>query len=257
MNLKEAKVLMFDLDGTIVQNGRFIDSLAIDTLTRLKERGYKLCVNSGRPHFLNLKVLDPYGIEFIDVKKDEYELISYLDKDIIKEVSETFIDEPIAISILTPKLVYMNKLIDKDFIERYKKSRQLDVEIVDFNTLDMTAPKLLGMIDKDGYLSIREKIKTINSDKYDLFFSNTHLLEIVPKDISKGKACSILKERLKLSKNDIISFGDEENDIPMFKESIGVAMGNANDHVKQYAQYETADVTEDGIYYFFKKYDFI
>lgn len=270
MNLKEAKVLMFDLDGTIIQNGCFVDNLVIKTLTILKEKGYKLCVNSGRPHFLTLKVLDLYditglfdyifgcnGAEFIDVKKDEYELISYLDKDIIKEVSETFIDEPIAISILTPKLVYMNKLIDKDFIERYKKSRQLDVEIVDFSTLDMTTPKLLGMIDKDGYLSIQEKIKMINSDKYDLFFSNTHLLEIVPKDISKGKACSILKEKLKLNKNDIISFGDEENDIPMFKESIGVAMGNANDHVKKYAQYETDDVAEEGIYYFFKKYGFI
>ena len=108
MNLKEAKVLMFDLDGTIIQNGCFVDNLVIETLTILKEKGYKLCVNSGRPHFLTLKVLDLYditglfdyifgcnGAEFIDVKKDEYELISYLDKDIIKGKNILIVDDVI------------------------------------------------------------------------------------------------------------------------------------------------------------------
>ena len=45
-----------------------------------------------------------------------------------------------------------------------------------------------------------------------------------------------------------IAFGDAENDMDMLAfVGIGVAMGNAQEHVKDIADYVTADVDDDGI----------
>ena len=45
-----------------------------------------------------------------------------------------------------------------------------------------------------------------------------------------------------------MAFGDGGNDIPMLRHvGIGVAMGNAENDVKQVADYVTASVDEDGI----------
>ena len=49
--------------------------------------------------------------------------------------------------------------------------------------------------------------------------------------------------------NECMAFGDGGNDIAMLQHAgIGVAMGNAEDDVKQYADYITDSVDEDGIF---------
>lgn len=270
MNLKQAKVIMFDLDGTIIQNGSYIDPLTIDALTRLKANGYTLCINSGRPHFLTLKVLDDYkitplfdylfgcnGSELLDIKSGKLEQLAWLEPHTVKKVVKVFENDPMAIAILTSKVVYVDKVVSERIIDIYRRTRKMEVEIIDFNTVDYSVSKLLGIIDDDGYPIVKEHIKHIDSEEYDLFFSNNHLLEIVPTGSNKGQACKILKKRLKLKMEDIIAFGDEENDIAMFKETIGVAMGNANEDVQKHAQYVTERIDEKGISAFLEKYSLI
>ena len=47
---------------------------------------------------------------------------------------------------------------------------------------------------------------------------------------------------------DTLAFGDGGNDIPMLRHAgIGIAMGNAADHVKAAADYVTTSVDEDGV----------
>ena len=51
-----------------------------------------------------------------------------------------------------------------------------------------------------------------------------------------------------LKREEIMAFGDGENDIDMLKfAGIGVAMGNASDEVKAAADYVTDSVDADGI----------
>ena len=52
-----------------------------------------------------------------------------------------------------------------------------------------------------------------------------------------------------------MAFGDGDNDIDMLRYAhIGVAMGNAGEHVKTHADYVTACVDDDGIYKALKVY---
>lgn len=51
-----------------------------------------------------------------------------------------------------------------------------------------------------------------------------------------------------LKREEIIAFGDSENDLEMIRfAGIGVALGNAEEKVKQAADYVTADIDDDGV----------
>nr|WP_243465552.1 HAD-IIB family hydrolase [Oenococcus oeni] len=55
--------------------------------------------------------------------------------------------------------------------------------------------------------------------------------------------------------DNVMAFGDEENDLPMIKSAgIGVAMGNAIKEVKEAAQAVTKLNTEDGVAAYLVKY---
>ena len=66
-----------------------------------------------------------------------------------------------------------------------------------------------------------------------------------------GKAAGIRKmmEIYDLRREEVLAFGDGENDIEMLEfVGTGVAMGNAEDKVKAIADYVTADIDDDGIW---------
>ncbi len=65
-----------------------------------------------------------------------------------------------------------------------------------------------------------------------------------------GKVTGIKEylERSGLKREEVIAFGDGENDIGMLRfAGIGVAMGNGEPEVKEAADYVTSDIDEDGI----------
>lgn len=82
-----------------------------------------------------------------------------------------------------------------------------------------------------------------------IYRSRTTYLEIAPKAISKATGLQlILQKHYQLSLADVISFGDNYNDIELLKQSgWGVAVANARDEVKAVANEITLDNKEDGV----------
>ena len=73
-------------------------------------------------------------------------------------------------------------------------------------------------------------------------------LEFFNKNSSKGKALEKIGELLKIKSEEMIAIGDELNDLPMIEYAgLGIAMGNANDLVKQKARFVTLSNDEDGV----------
>lgn len=78
--------------------------------------------------------------------------------------------------------------------------------------------------------------------------------DIANEDSSKGNAIIKLCEFLNIDLNDAVAIGDDFNDVTMFN-VVGhsVAMGNANDEVKKYADEITKSNEEDGVAIFLEK----
>jgi len=73
--------------------------------------------------------------------------------------------------------------------------------------------------------------------------------------IGKARGMRVLCDILKISTEEVIAIGDEMNDIDMLEEAgLGVAMGNASDKVKAYADEIADTVDNDGAAKILEKY---
>lgn len=73
--------------------------------------------------------------------------------------------------------------------------------------------------------------------------------DVMPQVGGKVEAIRQILRRYQIAAEDIMAFGDGENDLEMLAlAGTGVAMGNGTDGLKQIASYVTTDCEDDGIY---------
>lgn len=129
---------------------------------------------------------------------------------------------------------------------QYIKEKQLSI----FNVVLSSETENLAMIKKEletksgfsiQYFSKKKDFQdTVIHKEYDY-------LSIAPRSIGKGYALNILKDYLQVNTTDILSIGDNINDIDLLKNSgIGIAVANAYDAVKEVATYTTKSSASDG-----------
>ncbi len=73
-------------------------------------------------------------------------------------------------------------------------------------------------------------------------------LEVMNKGVTKGNAVKILAQMYGIDRKEIIAIGDNENDMSMIEYAgLGIAMGNAEEALKNAADYITGDYQKDGV----------
>jgi Cof subfamily protein (haloacid dehalogenase superfamily) len=78
--------------------------------------------------------------------------------------------------------------------------------------------------------------------------SESDNLEVTAAGVSKASALAALGERLQIPPEAMVGFGDSDNDLEMLGfVGLGVAMGNASDHVKAAADRVAPTCDEDGV----------
>ena len=72
--------------------------------------------------------------------------------------------------------------------------------------------------------------------------------DVIPRHISKAKGMDLLLEYWHQTYEDVAAIGDSMNDYELLQAaSIGIAMGNAIEELKQIADYITSSIADDGI----------
>ena len=83
-------------------------------------------------------------------------------------------------------------------------------------------------------------------------------VDIIPKDSGKILGIQKMLEIFGLSREEIIAFGDGDNDAEMLEfAGIGVAMGNAVEITKQKADYVTDHIDDDGLWNALKHFEIL
>ena len=98
-------------------------------------------------------------------------------------------------------------------------------------------------------LPVKNTIDSIDGVDY-AFYEDTYtgkwFLEVFSAKASKSNGLRYLRERYGF--DEVVAFGDNLNDLPMFSEAdIKVAVGNARDEVKAAADYIIGTNDEDGV----------
>ncbi len=119
----------------------------------------------------------------------------------------------------------------------------------------LTPPKMMVMTDPDNVANLIEKFSALFSDIAIVNTSKEWMVEIVPKDIDKGKAVSKLANKLGIKREETICIGDSLNDASMLKwAGLSACVANGSDGAKAVADIIAPSNDEDGVAYVIEKY---
>lgn len=250
------KAIFFDIDGTLISfKTHKIPQSTMAALKELNKKGIRLFICTGRP---------PTDIKFLtDELHDLFEGYITLngqycyDRD-GKIIHEQMLDRN---DLITLTGCLKDKDIACGFIELdyfYFNLRNQYLDDLD-RTLGSTAPKRI--------IDDMERVRTHKTYQLNLFvpekdeqpfldmMPNCRSVrwcplfgDIIPKDGGKTAGIRHVLDYYNVNIDECMAFGDGGNDTEMLEfAKIGVAMGNASDEVKKFADYVTSDVDNDGI----------
>lgn len=107
--------------------------------------------------------------------------------------------------------------------------------------------KILVMGDASEIKALEDKLKP-KYPQLSIHRSKDTYLEIMNKQATKSNAIRFMEQKLNLSAEEVIAFGDNFNDLDMLEYAgLSVAMGNAPDEIKRVAKRVALSNNEDGI----------
>jgi len=144
---------------------------------------------------------------------------------------------------------YHCKRIRDDFKEPIRiLPRNELLDCVNNNTLKIN--KLCIFSEVDAITDFRSELETFTKNNTTLIYAqgDPDCIDIMPLLGNKGQGIQALKKMLNITAENILCFGDGNNDLTMFEEcKYGIAMGNAIDALKAKAVYITKSNAEDGL----------
>jgi Cof subfamily protein (haloacid dehalogenase superfamily) len=246
-----------DLDGTLLSSEGKLSQYTIERINNLIAEGLQFTIATARGIDSVEKILEPLNIElpiilnnglFIYDSKNKKVLRSHcIEKGIALEIHDILLDYGIEPIVRTEECnsfkLYYKKLQNntiEEFINDKKKSK--DIECIKSKKFRYDDSKVLSIFTLGSKEKLKDAAKFLTSkynlgiDFYKDSYNDSYWLEINPLKATKGEAALILKD--KFSFNKIISFGDNLNDLSMFRvsdRSHGMINGNLSirEHVSK------------------------
>lgn len=262
------KMIVFDLDGTLLTSSKTISERSRTYLKGLKDGGYVTVIATGRMYesmrdvvknfdFVDYIITDA-GATCYNAEDSKTVFANPIDVEIAKKLEQYYSDKCVYIDICTKEKIYeytKNKIITSDYyIEVESDWNSIFEKCSDINhvSISMNANKYVEDVYKDLKKQFCDLDIIIMQDSY----CDEQWIEISKNGTSKYSAISKLANSLNINNEDIISFGDGLNDLDMIKNcGVGVALKNALPEVKELADYVTKyDHDSDGVIEFLKEY---
>lgn len=238
---KKIKVIISDLDGTLLNPNHTISDYTKSIFTALHEQGYLIIVATGRHHLDAMAIVKNLSFPIYLVTSNgarihapNQELIYSKDinSDQIKAILDLDIDPDISSIIFKEDFWYTSKTNEK--LNAFQKEMSYPPKLVDYKKLDdFSGIKLFFNHDNhDKLLALHQKIQDNNTNLVSAFSLPT-CLEFMDKNVDKSNAIAKILEIEGYTFDQTISFGDGFNDEKMLQSTkIGLIMDNAVESLK-------------------------
>jgi Cof subfamily protein (haloacid dehalogenase superfamily) len=259
----DIKLVVSDIDGTLLPKGGNISEGTRKAVSECRKRGINFALASGRWFPSTVTVADAAGCQgplivanggcVIGVDGEILQEFPMRDEDVrttydIIKKTGAFITSYVRGAIYRLNTHTMDKgpkeklsyfggdvydVIDND-VKRFETEALPGVYKMEMYSNDM---ELLAKAKAE----LEEKGMSVSSS----FYTN---IEITSSGLGKGAAVKWLAEYLGVEREQVMSFGDNTNDMPMIEAAgVGVAMGNAVPELKKHADLIAPPCAEDGL----------
>ncbi|WP_297238246.1 Cof-type HAD-IIB family hydrolase [uncultured Faecalicoccus sp.] len=254
------KIIFFDIDGTLLPLKQTqLSTSLIDALNKLKEKGIKLFLASGRPKFSlpDFQAVDFDGaLTFNGQHCFDKTQVLYdhpMDPEEVKRIYQNAREMNAALTASQLNQLYCDRY-DQKMEEYFQIANQKLRFIDDFSSfLEKPIYQMMAAIPE----SLDQELLQ-DTNKIQIVRWWPYACDLIPASGGKGKAVKTILEKYGIQKEEAMAFGDGGNDIEMLKAvGLSIAMGNAVDRVKENCIYTTRPVEEEGVVYALKHFELL
>ncbi|MDO4467937.1 MAG: Cof-type HAD-IIB family hydrolase [Bacillota bacterium] len=265
--IENIRIFAADIDGTLALKGDTLMPKTREALNKLYKDGVKVGVASGRP--LDQSILDKAKVWGLDFEFDfaigmnggdlwtketgKIERIHYLEPETIREVLELIWDFDINAIVYKDAYSFIKAKRMDDFLKESQKRNHSYVEIgdIDFLSEDPTGKVEVHLrVDPTEFINCIDPHQTDKWHWVKTFASVDHTtIEFQDPRVHKGIALESYAKQMNIPMDEVIAFGDMENDLGMLESAgWGVCLLNGCDACKEVSQAVTEySVSEDGV----------
>ncbi|PDO10635.1 MAG: hypothetical protein BLM47_05925 [Candidatus Reconcilbacillus cellulovorans] len=257
MTLGRYRVVVTDVDGTLVDDRQNISDANLEAIRKFQERGGLVTLATGRvedsarPFVRALGIKIPVilynGAKIFDFKSETCRFESRL---------EPFVAETVLAAVRSfglDAVFYADGaagvLKRSAVIEAYERKDGIRCRELgpDAERFVRRSVKILVIDETGGFSTIEDALQDVR-EHCSIVRSEPTYLEVLPKGVSKGNALIKLSEMLGVPLQAVIAVGDQLNDLDMIRlAGLGVAVGNAHQEVKRAADVVVRSHLEDAI----------
>jgi Cof subfamily protein (haloacid dehalogenase superfamily) len=257
MSTAPVRLLLADVDGTLVTQEKLLTDKAVDAVHRLKDAGILFAVTSGRPPKGMSMLLEPLALTT--------PISAFNGGMIVDDQMRTLEQRVVPPDVVGPMIeliasygldvwVYQGA----DWLLQNDKGPHVDREAWTVKFPPRVVASYEGVTDQvskiTGVSDDRDKIDEATAAARAKFGhqasaaqSQPYYLDVTNPDANKGDVVKFLASRYKLSTDEIATIGDMPNDILMFAHSgTSIAMGNASAEVQRAARFVTTSNEDEG-----------
>ena len=259
------KAVFFDIDGTLIDslNGmKSISDTVRESLYALKEKGIYIFIATGRPYAFIDEALLEFGFDGFVLANGAHVMLAKetisrepMEASFVKSMVLELEKHGIQYVLENDQYAYM-KAEHKEFYEFYKKVgleeerfiKSYNLDEIDVYKIEIRCPDQKVLEQCEAFIK--------RHPEYDSFHSIDKIhLEVYRKVNTKASGILKVLDYLDVSIENTYAFGDGKNDIEMLESvGMGIAMANATEEVKQYANVITEAVHNEGVALGIKKY---
>ncbi|MGO9781100.1 MAG: Cof-type HAD-IIB family hydrolase [Streptosporangiaceae bacterium] len=249
--------VLADVDGTLVTKDKVLTARAIAAIERLHERGVLFAITSGRP---------PRGMRMLVHPLEMRGPMAAFNGGIIAQPDMTIVDEQAVPDDCTPAVidairahglyVWIYRAAEWYVTDPHAPHAQREASTVQFQPT--VVPSYDGLLDRVvkivGVSDDHDQVARCEAAVQQQFGahvsaarSQPHYVDVTHPTANKGAVVERMSHYYKIPLEQIVTLGDQPNDVLMFQRSgLSIAMGNASKEVQGQATCVTASNEDEG-----------
>ena len=266
------KLLLFDVDGTLIDYSGTVPQSAIDGIKAARENGHYVFVVTGRTKCrATVGGIEVDGMicgngAYVEAMGEvvQNKMLSLED---VTKITDYLDERHIMYFMEGNEGMYGSHGFEEGAVETYRKYGCKDPRIKVLYPMmvfpeNMHIPNILKvnyiLNTYQDYLDFKEVFKDYKCLTWGGKGEAALFGDCALNGIDKAVAVNKLIEHLGVKKEDVYAFGDASVDIPMFEcAGTSIAVGSGGDEAKEAATYVTDAVLDDGIYNALKHFELI
>ncbi|WP_416334658.1 Cof-type HAD-IIB family hydrolase [Anaerococcus sp. DFU013_CI05] len=263
------KLITIDVDGTLVTPLKRLTKANILAIEKAKKAGVHIALASGRPYSGMKPLVERLNLNqqgnFSVCQNGSYIFDNYTHKPLsgtfqnpidLKIIDDLLKDFNVQISAMDHESFYTRHTKPNIYTKIDAKISKLPLQVIQYDDFadDKTFGRILIMGKKSEMDRLYKNMPQELVDNYYAVKTAPFLIEVMNKNTNKGYAISVMAQDLDINQDEIMSIGNEKNDIPMLEQAgFAVAMANAVPELKIHADYITKNNLQSGVGYAIEK----